>query len=866
MKSNPLEKRIAIIDGHSYLYRAFYGIRPMATSEGQPTHAIFGFLKMLEKILRDYGPSHLALVFDTGQPTFRHERYAAYKAHRKPMPDDLQSQIPLLKEVLSAHRYSLYEKSGFEADDMIGTLSRRAEEAGFQVLIFSSDKDLLQLVGERVQVVTGGKDGKTLNSEDVRDRFGVLPSQIPDLLALAGDASDGIPGVRGIGPKTASSLISRFHSIQKLLASLKEIESASQRAKIEAHREDAIQSLDLATIRTDLTLDSGLDLCLFRKPDLPLLKSLYERLEFRGFLQALPKEKKSRHRSFRIASDFVEALHVMGKASPVSIAVTAETESISSQATGIALSAKNSQAVHYFPLEKDDKGNLKAFLENPGIPKCGFDLKRTLVLLSRSGICLQGGSFDVAIASHLLHPDLQIHHFSELSLRHLGELPDDLSENDIEDWQISCLESSLASELREVLANRLEKEGLDELFASIEIPLIPVLAAMETEGIRIRPEALNNLSKELGKGLSTLQIEIEKSAGRSFNVNSHKELERVLFDDLGLSPIRKTKTGFSTDSAVLTQLTKLHPLPGFILEYRHLEKLRSTYVDVLPKLVAPDTGRIHTSFSQFSTATGRLSSSNPNLQNIPVRSETGRKIRAAFIPSHDQDLLLSADYSQIELRLLADFSKDENLLNSFRQGKDIHRATAGHIFNVSADQVDGSMRTKAKTINFGILYGMSPFGLAKELDMDISESQRFIQNYFTKFPGVAQYLRECIDQARTCGFVTTMYGRKRSLPNLSSNNTALRQQAERIAINTPVQGTAAEIIKIAMIRIQERIHTGHYEAKLLLQIHDELVFSVPRTELILFQEEVRRCMENVAALKVALTVNMRIGSNWEELS
>ncbi|MDP8217262.1 MAG: DNA polymerase I [Candidatus Theseobacter exili] len=855
---------LAILDGSSYLYRAFYAVSHLTNSKNEPTNAIFGFLKMLQKILRNYSPSHLAIVFDTKGPTFRNEIFEEYKAHRKPMPEDLIPQIPRLKDVLKAHKYMIYEKAGFEADDVIGTLSTRAADNNFDILIFSPDKDLLQLVNDKVHIVSGGKDERILFSKDVIDKFGIPPKQIPNLLALAGDASDGIPGVPGVGNKTASALLQQFGDIDSIFSSLEQVKSDSIREKLRKNEESALMSLSLTVIRTNVDMNISFEECQLIPPDTEALRSLYKELEFHDFIRYLPNKKKAEYSYTKVENGDSMPGWLLS-AQVVSIAISIQGSFYERIVEGIALSTGSANSTVFFPLAELSKSHIKNILNNPSVKKIGYDLKTIFVLLNKHGINIAGLEFDIMIASHLLSPDLPPKTISELSFKYLEESPNLNLSNAPQQWMVKCKECELVYKMKDAIASRLNEGNLADLFSHLEMPLIPVLANMETTGIKVRPEVLESLSRTVHDQLKTIKTDIEILSGSHFNINSQKELSRILFEEIGLSPIKKTKTGFSTDASVLKELGKIHPLPNLLLEYRHLEKLRSTYIDALPKLINIDSGKIHTTFSQCATATGRLSSINPNLQNIPIKSVTGRKIRGAFVTSNRGNVLLSADYSQIELRILAHFSKDKTLLAAFEKEKDIHQTTAAIIYDIDPEQVDKAMRSRAKTINFGIIYGMSSFGLAKELDMSFNEARIFIDNYFRKLPGVSIFIDNTLTKARKKGYIETLYGRKRFLPSINNKNQSVRQHAERIAINTPIQGTAAELIKKAMIKIHSIVNKSNNGVNLLLQIHDELIFEVPRSEIILFQEEVRREMENVTDLRVKLAVNLKIGNCWEEI-
>jgi DNA polymerase-1 len=897
-----------LIDGTAFAYRSFHAIRELSNSRGQPTNAVFGFTRVMLRLLREEDPSHVAIVFDAPGKTFREALYADYKATRAKQPEELTSQLPYIHRVVEALNLPEVMIEGVEADDVLGSLARKAQAAGMPVVIVTGDKDMLQMVGDGISVYDpykAGGEGKRYGPEDVEARYGVPPERVIDAFALIGDTSDNVPGVRGIGEKTAGKLLQQFGSLDTLLASTDQLKG-KQRERLEEGRDEALLSRELVTIKTDV--DCGVeDLDAFARRDMKrdALAELFRELEF-GSLQeeflpdGSPQETLD-YRLIRTREDLEAAIAEMRAAGEFAVDTeTTSTHPMEARLVGVSMSCRESTGYYVAiahsadamagdlcetadaapPLDGAEAlGLLRPLLEDPAVGKVGHNLKYDLIVLARAGIALRGITLDTMVASYLTDPSRLRHNLSDVSLHYLNRkmIPiADLIGSGAKAVTFDTVpvaracdyaseDADIAWRLAQVLRPLLRERGLERLYEDLEQPLIGVLARMEQAGVAIDVELFERLRREVEERLAALESEIHDLAGEPFQVNSPKQLQRILFDVLGLKPIRKTKTGYSTDVEVLQQLAAQteNPLPGRILEYRMLEKLRGTYIEALPRLVNPETGRLHTSFNQSVAATGRLSSSDPNLQNIPVRTEMGRRIRRGFVPGRPDWQLISADYSQIELRVLAHLSEDEALCEAFERGADIHRETAARIFEVAPDAVTPEMRRQAKAVNFGVVYGISPFGLSRNLGIAQGEAARFIDQYFTRFPGVRRWVDTTLERARQEGFVTTLMGRRRYVSELNSRNGAVRRQAERIAVNTPVQGTAADIIKVAMLRIDAAFEGA--PVRQLLQVHDELLLEAPEAEAADAAAQVAQMMAGAASLRVPLQVDVGVGRNWEEI-
>ncbi len=882
--------KLVIIDGNSLLYRAFYALPDLTTSKGEPTNAVYGFTTMLMKILEDEEPEFLGIAFDSSAPTFRHELFQDYKGHRSKMPDELVAQLPVIRELVDAFDFKHFEMDGFEADDLIGTMSYMAAQDGYEVLIVSSDRDLLQLIDPNVKVLLvkrGVSDTVCFDEDMVQEEYGVSPIRLIDMKGLTGDKSDNIPGVPGIGEKTSKTLLDQGQTIEELLENLDRVQNKRQRRLLQEYGEQALLSKKLATIVRDAPIGFQVEDCRLGTPDVEQVLQLFDRLEFISFKERLieryglssasneevaqvPQTKDILIDSSKVLKMAVEEARTSGR---ISLEMSADgLGSMTAKPLGIAF-APEPNVRYYLPLTvlSDESRELMAsLLEDPKVDKICHDGKDKLILARRAGFDIKPLASDIMIASYLVDSGISDNEMEKLTARYLGrELEKGRSyrplakgaEVSIEDI---CGHVGDILLIDDMLQERMHKEGLWELFSEVEMPLIEVLTEMEMTGIILDKEGIDAISNEWDEKLQYLIQVIHTLAMEEFNVNSPKQLSKILFEKLGLPVIKKTKTGYSTNSDVLERLKPHHPIASVVIEYRQFVKLKSTYADALPNLINPETGRIHTTFNQAITATGRLSSAEPNLQNIPVRTEEGRRIRKVFVPAPGC-IFLSADYSQIELRVLAHVSGDENLTDSFLKGQDVHTRTASEVFDIPLEYVNQEQRDKAKAVNFGIIYGISPFGLAKGIGVGQKEAEEYIKSYFKKYSGVKTYIDNTVEQAYKDGYVTTLLNRKRYLPELKNRNAGIRNFGERTAINTPIQGTAADIIKMAMVELLQRLKAEGYGAKLLLQVHDELLLEVPLGEVEEVATMVRDIMENVMELRVPLKVDLKAGSNWADL-
>jgi len=885
---------VALVDGSNYVYRAFYAIPSLTNSKGFPTNAIYGFTTMLLKLLRDVEPDYIVVMFDLKGPTVRHEEFADYKATRKPMPDDLIPQIPFIKDVVRGLSVAIVERQGIEADDLIGTLAGKASALGWKTLIVSGDKDLMQLIDENVTMIDTMKD-KTYDVAAVKERFGVGPDKVMEILGLMGDASDNIPGVPGIGPKTAQRLIEEYGSVEAVIQNAENLRNVKLRESFRNFAGQARMSRQLALIRKDVEIDFDLKEAARREPDKEALFQLFSEFEFSSLLQEIKTGGGKVEKDCRVVQDRKEldalALHLQA-CSEISWEFIRDKNS-PAELVGIAAGSGND--VFYVPVghtalseQLPGKEVLAALLpvfSSTKIIKYVHDLKTILVFPDNLVLDAEIGKdtmtksnwSDIMLAAYLLNPARHSYEISEIAWDYLHEQipnPGDVAGGKGKTYPLNlvpvdkmaayagCRVRAILA-LAPVLTAKLKEINSSDLFTKVEMPLLHVLAEMEKKGVLVDVDILHQMSKELAQLLSISEEKIFRLAGEKFNINSPKQLQAVLFEKLKLPPGKKTKEGFSTDVDVLSYLAQGHELPAEILAYRSLSKLKSTYVDALPLLLNPQTGRIHTSYNQTVTATGRLSSSNPNLQNIPVRTLEGKRIRQAFIAAPGS-VLISADYSQIELRVLAHLSGDKTLIEAFLSGEDIHNRTASDIFGVFPEMVSPDMRRQAKVINFGILYGMSAFGLAKELNVPQKTAQAYIDGYFQRYKKVRSYLDGILENARRDGFVCTLLNRRRYLPELTSKVAAVRQFAERMAINTPIQGTAADLIKVAMVNIAYLFKSKNLDARLIMQVHDELVCEAPLGEKDEVMALVKKEMEEVIKLNVPLKVEIAAGANWDE--
>jgi DNA polymerase I len=904
-----MAEKLYLIDGMAFAFRAFYAIRSaMSDDEGRPTNAIYGFTRVLLKLLREENPSHIAVVFDAPGKNFRHEMYPEYKANRSETPEELKEQFPRMHEVVRALDVALVVAPGVEADDAMATLARHGEARGMEVVLVTGDKDLQQLVSEKVRVFdpSKAKDKQWIDMEAVQERFGVPPWHVIDALALIGDASDNVPGVRGIGDKTAKKLLEKYASLEGLYEHIDELKG-KQKEKLAEDKEQAFFSRELVRVKEDVELECAVDDCKRQDFDRDKVAEAFEALAFHSLLEELlpgsgaaatPAEAVLVTEETQLAA-VIEEMRGAG-----CFGVDTETTSVDpmrASLVGISFCCSAERA-YYLPLAHTEEARalqregelfsegsipqipmntalemLRPLLADEKIGKVGHNIKYDSIVLERAGAPLRGIVMDTMVSSYLTDPSRLRHNLEEVSLQYLRRKPIPIAELigsgsktitfDHVPLERACgyaaEDAELTWRLREVFTPLMRERQLETLFQGIELPLIGVLARMEQQGVAINQELFEEIRVEIERRLAALEKTIFELAGEAFKINSPKQLQGILFDKLGLKPLRKTKTGYSTDVDVLEELAQEHALPGKVLEFRGLEKLRGTYVEALPKLVHPETGRIHSSFNQAVAATGRLSSSDPNLQNIPVRTELGKRIRQGFVPGSPDQRLISADYSQIELRILAHLSGDTALREAFSKDADVHRETAARVFDLSAEEVTADMRRQAKAVNFGVIYGISAFGLAKNLRIPQQEAARFIEDYFSQYPQVREWLDGCLEQAKKDGYVCTLLNRRRYMPELKSSDHQTRRYAERAAINMPVQGSAADIIKRAMIQLDEALQGR--KAAMLLQVHDELVLEAAASEAEDVAALTRQIMENACALDVPLKVDVGIGQHWAEI-
>ncbi len=891
-------KQLLIIDGTAFVYRAFYGTqRQLTNSQGQPTAAILSFTRTLLKLL-DENNQYIAICFDRGGKSKRDELYAAYKADRPPTPDALIAQFPYVRKIIEALGIPTVEMDEYEADDVAGTLAKQAEAAGFDVLIMTNDKDMLQLISPKIKVHRVNPRGgyEIYDAAACKRRYGIEPYQIPDYLALAGDSVDQIPGVSGIGEKTSPKLLSEFGTIETLLERLDEVPERF-RTKLEAGESHALLSKKLATLETALELPITPEGCKVGDRNNEALLSLFRELEFHSLLDQIiidtdiPKPDTD-YQTITDENGLKRLVEDLKKSAALSVDLeTTSTNSIDAQIVGIAI-ATNPHQGYYIPtlnslldapslLPQDQVLDvLRPILQDPSYQKVGQNIKYDLKVFKRHGVDLKGISFDTMVASGLLHPASSSHGLDDLAFTHLnhkmipikdliGTGSKQITMDIVPLSQITeyaCEDVDITLQLKNKFESELATEGLTDIFRDIEMPLIPVLADMELAGIQVDGNYLRQLSQEFQERLDQKMDQIYGEAGQEFNINSPKQLGQLLFEELDLPKnlTRRTKTGYSTDIRVLQRLAPHHPLPELILEYRSFAKLKSTYTDALVGLINPDTGRIHTSFHQAGVRTGRLSSSDPNLQNIPVRTAEGREIRRAFVASDDEHSLIVADYSQIELRILAHLSGDDHLREAFEQDLDIHAQSASLIFGLPSDEIDAHMRRQAKTMNYGIVYGVGAFRLASELQIEFGEAQQLIDNYFHTYAGVREYFDQIVAKAQEQEYVTTLLGRRCYVPEIRAGDRNTQEFGKRVAINAPMQGTAAELIKLAMLGIHDYLMKSGKRTKLLLQVHDELVFEAPKTEQDEVLTEIKRLMENACQIDVPIKVDIHAGASWLE--
>lgn len=918
-------KKFYLLDAYALIYRAYYGLirSPRINSKGQNTSAIFGFLTTLNEVLQKEQPDLLAIGFDPAGHTFRHELFPEYKAQREATPEDIKKAVPIIKDLIKAYRIPILEVPGFEADDVIGTMAKAAVREGYEVRMITPDKDYAQLVEPNLLMQRPGHGNapwEILGPQEVCEKYGLQsPLQVIDYLALMGDAADNIPGCPGVGPKTATTLLQQFGSCEDIIAHSSELKGAV-RKKIEEHVDEIKLSKVLTTIKTDVPLQYDFEQFKIEEPDKEALRQIFTELEFRSFLTKLDGPQKSSKSApvelslfgsestedkgddserlfsrlenlsyeYKLVDNETEAKELADFLLTNEIfsldTETTSIEALDAKLVGLSFSTEDFRA-WYVPVSRETekaKKILEIFrpvYENPKILKVGQNLKYDLTVLANYGIHLSGPLFDTMLAHYLIQPELRhnMDYLAEIYLNyktiHIEELigpkgrgqknMGDLEPKDI--YKYACEDADVTLRLMKPLAEELRKNSLEEVFQNIEMPLMPVLARMERNGVVLDTETLKEVENDFTLRLQTLEKDIYELAGHEFTINSPRQVGEVLFGELKLSEkVKKTKSGqYSTSEEVLRDLHSKHPIVQKILDYRGLKKLLSTYVEALPKLINPATGHIHTSFNQAVTATGRLSSSNPNLQNIPVRGEDGREIRKAFIPEAGE-IFFSADYSQIELRIMAHLSGDEHMIEAFNAGHDVHAATAARIFHKDIKDISKDERRKAKTANFGIIYGISAFGLAERMDVSRTEAKELIDSYFEMYPKIKDYISKAVDTAREKGYIETEFGRRRYLPDINSRNAVVRGYAERNAVNAPIQGTAADIIKIAMIRVQQRLDAESCKARMMLQVHDELNFSVPTDEFDKVKRIVIEEMQGAYKMSVPLEADCGEGKNWLE--
>ncbi len=873
-------KKLVILDGNSLAHRAFHALPLLTTTTGLFTNAVYGFTNMLQKIVRQEKPDYLAVAFDKSRATFRLQEYADYKAHRKGTPDELRPQFPLIKKILRALNIPVLELEGYEADDLIGTVVKAASREGLQVLIVSGDRDMLQLVSDNTHALItrkGISELERFTRDEVIKKFGVTPEQFTDLKGLVGDPSDNIPGVPGIGEKTAVKLLQQYGSLEDCLDNVDKLPKKLGTLLTE-YRDQAVLSKKLATLDTDVPLTVNFPDLEVEQPDYEELICIFQELEFKSLIKNIESEMPARLKTvacdqeriavIRDAENMLPLLAEIKQEGRLSIFIEkGSLPPLRCPLKHLGMAWGNKAALVEFPEDVAKKTELLACLgevfADVSCEKWCHDAKAEMLICSRHGVELRGVAGDTMLAAYLLNPASANPTLEEISLKYLNQAITFPSPE--EDLTAAARRALAIQRLWPVLHSELEREELYSLFKDLELPLSRVLAKMERTGVKLDVTRLEEMSREFGRQLDALTREIYQLAGEPFNINSPRQLGAVLFEKLKLPVVKKTKTGYSTDAGVLEALAEYHEIAAKLLEYRQLMKLKSTYVDGLRNLINLETGKVHTTFNQTITATGRLSSTEPNLQNIPIRMELGRKIRRAFVPSEEGWLIMTADYSQIELRILAHMSQDQGLLEAFRRGEDIHTMTAATVFGVAPEEVTPDMRRRAKGVNFGIIYGITDFGLARDIGVSREEAALYIDHYFRKYPGVDRFIKETIAKARENGCVYTLFKRRRFLPDLLSSNRMVRAFGERTAINTPIQGSAADIIKLAMLRIDRELEEKGLQARMLLQVHDELIFELPVQEIPVLVPLVREGMEKVVKLDVPLEVEIEIGPNWYDL-
>lgn len=886
-------KQLYILDGANFIFRSYFAIKNMTNKKGVSTNALFGFIRSIQKLRKDFNPDHLICVFDgPDNKKSRTDQYEAYKAHRKSMPDDLFPQLDLAELYCKYAGIPQIEVSGVEADDTIGSIALWAAENGFQVFICSGDKDLCQLVRENIYVLNTFKENLLIDASEVMKIYGVRPDQIVDYLAICGDASDNIPGIKSFGPKTAIELLSKFGSLASILERPELLENKKKEERLKEERENALLSQKLATIQIDVPFPKEEEFFTLKAPDKAKLKELYEEMDFKTLLKelegpALEEQVATEPRNYHLIDNEKSLEELLAKLSKhAELVIDTETTSIEpmrAKIVGIGLTGKEGEGA-YIPFngtlsEEVIVSHLTPFLSDPKRSFIGHNIKYDMHVLANHGLKLGKVGFDTMIASYLLNSNEHRHNLDLLVEEHFAfkKIPiDSLLEGKKSGitmdtvplekvMEYCCEDVDYTMRLKNLFEKGLKEKKLWKLFTEVEMLLLPVLYKMERHGMYVDLPFLQSLSVEFTAKIDLLRREICALAGKEFNLNSPKQLSQILFEDLKIKKGgKKTESGYSTNASVLASLIDEHPIIPLILNYRTLEKLRSTYIDALPECIHPKTHRIHTSFTQSGTATGRLASNNPNLQNIPIKTREGKRIREAFCPEKTNWSYISADYSQIELRILAHFSEDPTLVRAFENEEDIHKATASEIFSIPLAEVTNEMRSKAKAVNFGVLYGQQAFGLSQGLGIDIKDASRFIEAYFKKHPRIKEYVEHCKKIATLEGKATSLLGRERLIPELKDPNSFARAQGLRYAVNSPIQGTQADIVKLAMIELDKKFYQAKYQGFMILQIHDELLFESPDEEIASSKEVITKVMENIVKLKVPLRVDISVGKNWGE--
>ena len=894
---------LVLFDGNAIVHRAFHAFeatKPLTVSKtGETVSAVYGFALMLLKVINELKPTHYAIAFDMKGPTFRHQLFDQYKAHRPETPEELVNQLGRVRQLVEAFHIPIFELEGYEADDVLGALSQQANQQDVDTIIVTGDADIMQLVSPRVKVLYPRRtfgDTMLFDEAAVIQKYGVKPEQVADFKGLVGDTSDNIPGVPGVGPVNAAKLIQQFGSIDQIYARIDEVTPPKLQTRLRENEAIARQSKELATIVTQIPVSLSLDDCQVSQYDRSQVTELFRELEFASLLTKLPgietqvetKPPRGAYHIITITSAFDELLNRLSAVESFAFDLeTTSLDAMSAQLVGISLSPAPGEA-YYIPVGHVGWGEveqlplmevinrLKPPLKDSTLAKIAHNGKYDMTVLAEYGVTVNNLTFDSMIAAYLLGEkalNLKALAFSKLGIEMMpitdliGSGTKQISMSQVEiaiAADYACADADMTEQLKDLLTAELKQHGLWQLFSEVEMPLVPVLVRMERNGIAIDVELLRQMSRRLGEQLIKLEADIYNNVGHQFNINSPQQLSSVLFEELKLPPARKTKSGYSTGAAILEELRGVHPVIELILDYRQLAKIKSTNIDALPGLINPKTGRVHTSFNQTRTATGRLSSSEPNLQNIPVRSELGRQVRQAFI-TPPGSRLVAGDYSQIDLRVLAHLSQDPDLLDAFHHDEDIHDATAARLFGVEPSQVTPDMRRVAKTVNFGVIYGMSGYGLEQATELSREEAVQFIASYFDKYPGVKQYIESTKKQARELGYVQTLLDRRRFIPEIDSSNRQVREAAERMAINMPVQGTSADIIKVAMINLDREMTQRQLKSKMLLQVHDELIFEVPDDEVEEMCQLVPHVMSTALELSVPLKVDIKTGNNWGQM-